>query len=168
MTTNKDIYKMLTDCWASLEQLHLKVNDIVDKITFVPADEPIDEVFEGRLQEVKAKKPIEGGREEPDTAKHISKLEVGDTNVEFVGEIEEITDIKTYTRKTDNTEGRYQRFVIMDNTGNITITLWDAEIDKYRHCRVGDTVRVKAWQVSMYKLKKQAKLGKYGGITIEN
>jgi len=151
MTTNKDVL-------ASLEALHIKVDSLLEKMTFVPADEPL----EGE---------VEGGREEPGTAtkptKHIVMLNDGDKNGRFGGVISNVTDISEYDRK-DGTKGRYQRFTIRDPTQEITITLWDDDIDKYAYVRVDDIVVVDAWSIGMYKSIKQAKLGKYGKITVTN
>ena len=164
MTTNKEV---LNNIAIALNEVKEIVEEILDKITFVPADEPTEEQLDYHLG--KPEKPIEGGREEPEKkTKTISMLNEGMTNVRFAGDIEDITDIKTYTRKADGSEGRYQRLTIMDNTGNIIMTLWDDEIEKFAYVRVGDYVVVDAWQITTYKTQKQAKLGKFGKITVMN
>ena len=170
MTTNKEIYEKLQSMSRVLHEMSLVIIDIRDKITFVPADEGKDLPGQALSEEMALdKRPIEGGREEPEKkTKTISMLNEGMTNVRFAGDIEDITDIKTYTRKADGSEGRYQRLTIMDNTGNIIMTLWDDEIEKFAYVRVGDYVVVDAWQITTYKTQKQAKLGKFGKITVMN
>ena len=61
-------------------------------------------------------------------------------NVSIKGIVSRLQDVKTFIRKTDNTEGKLRNFTVRDITGEIRVTLWgddaDIEINK------GDIIKV--------------------------
>ena len=61
-------------------------------------------------------------------------------DVSIKGIVSRLQDVKTFTRKTDNTEGRLRNFDVRDVTGEIRVTLWgdDTELPINK----GDTVKI--------------------------
>ncbi len=61
-------------------------------------------------------------------------------NVNIKGIVARLQDIKTFTRKTDNTEGRLRNFDVRDMTGDIRVTVWgdDTELPINK----GDIVKI--------------------------
>ena len=61
-------------------------------------------------------------------------------NVSIKGIVSRLQDIKTFIRKSDNTEGKLRNFTVRDTTGEMKVTLWgddtDIEINK------GDIIKV--------------------------
>ncbi|WP_458404947.1 OB-fold nucleic acid binding domain-containing protein [Methanobrevibacter sp.] len=45
-------------------------------------------------------------------------------DVSIIGIVSRLQDIKTFTRKTDNTEGKLRNFDVRDSTGDIRVTVW--------------------------------------------
>jgi len=51
------------------------------------------------------------------------------TLVNLVGRVQKIYDVKTFTRKKTNTEGKVGSFIIEDKTGQIRVVLWDRQTE---------------------------------------
>lgn len=85
---------------------------------------------------------IKGEFDVPDITQEFTKI--GDVNeqkdVSIKGVVSRLQDIKTFVRKTDNTEGQLRNFDVKDSTGTIRVTLWgdDAELPINK----GDIVKV--------------------------
>ena len=45
-------------------------------------------------------------------------------DVSIKGVVVRLQDIRTFLRKTDNSEGRLRNFDVGDNTGSIRVTVW--------------------------------------------
>ncbi len=69
---------------------------------------------------------IKGDFEAPEVVQEFTPIgdvsEKKDVNIK--GIVARLQDIKTFTRKTDNTEGRLRNFDVRDTTGEIRVTLW--------------------------------------------
>jgi len=61
-------------------------------------------------------------------------------DVSIIGIVSRLQDIKTFTRKTDNTEGKLRNFDVRDVTGEIRVTLWGD--DTSLPLNKGDIVKV--------------------------
>ncbi len=70
----------------------------------------------------------------------IKDIEEGQINVEIVGVVTDVSDVKSFKRK-DGSVGKYRRIMLADKTGSIRATLWDdlADID----IKVGDVIKIK-------------------------
>lgn len=86
---------------------------------------------------------IKGEFEVPDFQHEISKideLDDGDSDIEIIGVVTKIQDVRKFVRKSDKSEGQLRNFHITDDTGSIRVTLWgdsaDLDINK------GDIVKV--------------------------
>ena len=51
------------------------------------------------------------------------------TDVSIKGVVVRIQDVKTFTRKTDNTEGKLRNFDVADSSGAIRVTVWGDDTD---------------------------------------
>lgn len=69
---------------------------------------------------------IKGDYDVPEIVQEFSPI--GDLreqrDVSIIGIVSRLQDIKTFTRKSDNTEGKLRNFDVRDNTGEIRVTLW--------------------------------------------
>ena len=45
-------------------------------------------------------------------------------DVSIKGIVSRLQDVKIFTRKTDNTEGKLRNFDVRDTTGEIRVTVW--------------------------------------------
>lgn len=70
----------------------------------------------------------------------IDELDDGDSDIEIIGVVTRIQDIRKFVRKSDQSEGQLRNFHITDDTGSIRVTLWgdSADIDINK----GDIVKV--------------------------
>lgn len=73
----------------------------------------------------------------------IGDIEEGQHNVEIVGRVMDISDIKEFTRKSDNTTGKLRSLIVADDTGSIRITLWNDMVDLADNINIGDVVEVR-------------------------
>ena len=64
-----------------------------------------------------------------------------DENVIIKGKILFIKETKSFFRK-NNTKGKLKQIVIGDDTGIVTINLWDDQIDKYSNLNIGDSIEI--------------------------
>ena len=81
----------------------------------------------------------------------------------IIGQISNIGDTTTFSRKTDGTVGAVQNWVLSDTSGDMLVVFWDDQIEKVKDYMLGEYVEItKAWQV---KRNKHGKLelhpGKY-------
>ena len=69
---------------------------------------------------------IKGDYDIPEVSQDFSKI--GDLkeekDVSIMGIVSKLQDIRTFNRKTDNSEGKLRNFEVMDDTGSIRVTLW--------------------------------------------
>ena len=75
---------------------------------------------------------IKGDFEVPDFEHEISKigdLDDGDSDIEIIGVVTKIQDIRKFIRKSDKSEGQLRNFNITDDTGSIRVTLWGESAD---------------------------------------
>ena len=88
-------------------------------------------------------------------------LPIGDLNeqkdVSIIGIVSRLQDIRIFTRKTDNTEGRLRNFDVRDATGEIRVTVWGDDtnipINKGDFIKViGGDVRYDEYTQSQYSM----------------
>ncbi|MEM5826049.1 MAG: DUF2240 family protein [Candidatus Aenigmatarchaeota archaeon] len=74
----------------------------------------------------------------------IGNIVAGMKNINVVGRITEVSDVKTFQRDENDErgEGKLLSFFIGDETGVIRVVLWDDEIKKFRGFSKGDVVRI--------------------------
>lgn len=68
----------------------------------------------------------------PDVEKFVSKIGEVTNNtfnsVHLAGRVKEVLETKTFT-KGDNTEGKFLRFTLVDDTSEITVVVWNGKVD---------------------------------------
>lgn len=92
---------------------------------------------------------------------NISELSVGTGNVNIEAEVvsmEEPREINKYGRKL-----RVCNVEIKDDSGSITLVLWNEEIDKVN---AGSKIKVENGYVNEWQGKSQLTLGKFGKMTV--
>ena len=69
---------------------------------------------------------IKGDFEVPDLEQEFSKIGnlQEQKDVSIMGIVSKLQDIKTFNRKSDNSEGKLRNFDVMDDTGSIRVTVW--------------------------------------------
>lgn len=74
----------------------------------------------------------------------IGDIVAGMKNINVVGRIIEVSEVKTFERVGENEkgEGKLLSFFIGDDSGIIRVVLWDDEIKKFRGFSKGDVVRI--------------------------
>ena len=78
-------------------------------------------------------------------------------NVSILGIVSKLQDIRTFIRRTDNTEGKLRNFDVKDTTGEIRVTVWgddtDIEISKGDLIKIiGGDVRYDEYTQSQYSM----------------
>ena len=81
----------------------------------------------------------------------------------IVGQISNIGDTTSFTRKSDGQAGSVKNWVLSDDSGDMLVVFWDEQIETVKDYMLGEHVEItKAWQV---KRNKHGKLelhpGKY-------
>lgn len=93
----------------------------------------------------------------------ISELREGSSKVSVTAEVVDIQPIREVTTKTGQ-KMRVANSTIKDDSGSITLTLWNDDIDKVS---VGDTVLVENGYVSAYQGAPQLGTGKFGSLKVQ-
>ena len=81
--------------------------------------------------------------EEEDYGFSIKDIAEGQRNVEIVGKIMDISEVKEFTRKSDNSVGKVRSIIVADNTGSIRLTLWNDKVELVSGLKKGDVVEIK-------------------------
>ncbi len=89
----------------------------------------------------------------------ISELQIRQGNVEVEGTIKEIGEVRTFDRY--GRELRVANATLEDDSGTITLTLWNDDIDNYK---AGDKVKITNGYVNEFQGEKQLTSGKFGKI----
>jgi len=92
---------------------------------------------------------------------NISELKSGSSKVEIEAEIvsiDETREINKYGRRL-----RVANATIKDDSGTITLTLWNEDIDKVK---AGDKIKIENGYVNEFQNKLQLTRGKFGTLTV--
>ncbi|MFA5357464.1 MAG: OB-fold nucleic acid binding domain-containing protein [archaeon] len=93
----------------------------------------------------------------------ISELEEGMRGAEIKGEVKAVFPPKEFTR--EGKKGKLQSVIIGDESGEIRLTLWNDQVEKYGVTK-GSLVEITNGIISAYKEKKQLNLGFNGKIIV--
>ncbi len=93
----------------------------------------------------------------------IKDIREGQINVEIIGVVKDVSEIKTFKRK-DGSEGKYRKVVIADKSGEIVITLWDELAEK--DIKVGDILKIRKAKSRIWRDKIELSSGKDTSIRI--
>jgi len=91
----------------------------------------------------------------------IKDLQPNAGNVDLVIEIVEKDDPRTFEKF--GKEGRVCNAKVKDNSGEVTLTLWNEDVDKVN---IGDRIHLQNGWCSEYKGEKQVSSGKFGKIDV--
>ena len=89
----------------------------------------------------------------------LSDIKPGMRRIDVTGKVSKIADV----RET-KTGHRVASVVLVDDSGSVELTVWDADIDKIA---VGKTVTVENGYADSYKGKLQFQSGKFGKLLVE-
>ena len=69
---------------------------------------------------------IKGDFEVPEIEQNFSKIGglQEERDVSIIGVVSKLQDVRTFNRKSDNSEGKLRNFDVMDDTGSIRVTVW--------------------------------------------
>ena len=92
----------------------------------------------------------------------IAQLKKGSRRVDVEGTITQLQPVKTLELPKPLQPARYTTATLKDETGQITLTLWNYDIEKAQE---GARVRIENGYVTAYKGQLQLNIGLYGRIT---
>lgn len=95
----------------------------------------------------------------------IDKLEEGMKGIEVKGTVDAIFPVKEFDKS--GKKGKLKSFILNDTTGEVRVTLWNDQVDKYDLTK-GSEVVLSNILVSKYNEKKQVTLGFNGTMQILN
>lgn len=72
----------------------------------------------------------------------IGNIVAGMKNINVIGRVLDVSDVKTFERGDERGEGKLLSFLIGDDSGVIRVVLWDEEIEKFRGFSKGDVIRI--------------------------
>ena len=93
----------------------------------------------------------------------INELRDGMRKVDIEGTIVEKADAREVRSRYTNETYRVADATIEDETGTITLTLWNEQIEQVR---VGDRVRIENGYIKSFRDVLQLNSGKYGTLTV--
>lgn len=91
----------------------------------------------------------------------ISDLKAGDGNVELEAQVTEVSEPRTFEKF--GREGRVAKATIKDESGEMTLTLWNEQIDKVKP---GDKVKITKGYVGEFRGERQLSTGKWGQLEV--
>lgn len=92
---------------------------------------------------------------------NIKDLLANQGNVSMEAEVISKEEARTFTKF--GKEGRVCNATVADPTGEVTLTLWNDDIDKVK---VGDTIKLENGWCSEFKGQKHISSGKYGKLEV--
>jgi replication factor A1 len=125
--------------------------------------------FSGLLTEQGAafmiQKELGVGQKESYEQIEVGKLQEGMKGIEVKGTIEAIFPVKEFEK--NGKKGKLKSFILSDPTGEIRVTLWNDQVDKYELTK-GSEIIVSNVLISKYNEKNQLTLGFNGKLQITN
>jgi len=113
---------------------------------------------------------VDSARMSPSARTRIEDINESTKNVAgLVGRIDRIGEVRTFTRKGDNSEGRVASIFISDETGSIRVALWDEKTEAITgdHISVGSIVQIGGAYVKMgLGNTPELNLGRVGSIKV--
>jgi len=104
-----------------------------------------------------------GLKQEAGVESKVGELEDGMKGIDVTGEVKAIFPVKEFQR--NGKSGKLKSFILSDDTGEVRITLWNDQVDKY-DLSVGSKIKILNGIVSAYNEKKQVGLGFNGEVEI--
>ena len=104
-----------------------------------------------------------GLKQEAGIESKTGELEDGMKGIEITGEIKALFPVKEFEK--GGKKGKLKSFIFADDTGEVRVTLWNDQVDKY-DLSVGSKIKIQNGIVSVFNEKKQVGLGFNGDIEI--
>ncbi len=95
---------------------------------------------EGAVSIIASELGITQAKRPRDVTIKISDIQEGMSNIDMVGKVTRISDVKQFTRKATGDVGRVMNVVLADETGTLRISLWDEQTEM--PLAPGDVLRV--------------------------
>jgi ssDNA-binding replication factor A large subunit len=122
--------------------------------------------FSGLLTEQGASFMVQkelGLKQEAGVESKVGELSDGMKGIDLTGEIKAIFPVKEFEK--NGKTGKLKSFILTDDTGEVRITLWNDQVEKY-DLSVGSKIKILNGIVSAYNEKKQVGLGFNGEVEI--
>ena len=126
------------------------------------------EKFSGLLTEQGAAYMVQkelGLKQESYEQMHIGQINEGMKGIEIKGTVEAVFPVKEFEK--NGKKGKLKSFILSDGTGEVRVTLWNDQVEKYEITR-GSEIALTNIIVSKYNDKKQVTLGFNGTLNILN
>ena len=95
---------------------------------------------EGAVSIIATELGVTQAKKPRDVTIKIADIQEGMSNIDMVGKVTRISEVKQFTRKTTGDAGRVMNVVLADETGSLRISLWDEQTEM--PLAVGDVLRV--------------------------
>ncbi len=150
MKSYEEIVEMLKQNGLSEDEIEKKIEDKIEEFSGLISKEGAAYII-----------AAEAGIKLDNSSKRlkIKNIIPGMRNVEVVGKILRISDVKEFDRKDG--KGKVCSIFIGDETGSIRLTLWDDETNAADNLRVGDVIKVYGYTREG---QLELRLGRYGKI----
>jgi len=117
----------------SRDEFERRVQEKIKEFQGLLTREGAVSIIASELGVTQAKKPR-------DVTIKIADIQEGMSNIDMVGKVTRISEVKQFTRKTTGDAGRVMNVVLADETGSLRISLWDEQTEM--PLAVGDVLRV--------------------------
>jgi len=105
----------------------------------------------------------------PSVSIKIADITEGVSGIDITAKISRMAPVKQFTKKTTGMPGRLQRFDLADETGTVTLVLWDESIDEVSGVKVGDVIDVSgAYAKKGYSGGVELSLTRKGSVSISD
>ena len=91
----------------------------------------------------------------------IAELKAGDGNVDIEATVVSVAEPRTFEKF--GREGRVAKAVIKDDSGEITLTLWNDQVDQIK---AGKKIKLTKGYVGEFKGERQLSTGKFGALEV--
>jgi replication factor A1 len=93
----------------------------------------------------------------------ISEIRDGDRKVDLTAKVIKKSETREGTSKVSGEPFKVANATIEDESGTMTLTLWDEQVDQVR---VGDRIKVENGYIRSFRADMQLNSGKYGTLTV--
>ena len=92
----------------------------------------------------------------------IGDIDTSSRRIDVSAQVKQLGEVRTVSLR-DGSQAKVSDAVVMDETGQIQLSLWDDQIEKVK---VGSHVRVENGYATSYRGRVQLNVGRYGRLTV--
>ena len=81
-------------------------------------------------------------RKPKDVSIKIADIQEGMTNIDLLGKVTRLSEVKQFTKRTTGESGRVMSVVLADESGSVRVSLWDEQTEVGSALSIGDAVRL--------------------------